>query len=400
MHPETGVYPVETLWLPPRAPVANAKRVDIQWLRALAASEVVIWHSDLIAKHFSPGRIQESGYLFYGGIGVELFFIVSGYIICMTYPRYRSAGAYLASRVLRIYPLYFLFTCLVVLAFILNPEWHLSNFELTAPSLLASVLILPQQGFPILGVGWTLEHEMIFYVSVFFLLLLPSARSENAKRAWAFILCAAGTTGLLLGTGASRAIWDYHLISPYLVAFGFGWLVRTLEDDPSIVRRGIAAAAFLLLFLIGALGSGPAEWAMAQRIAIAAIVFLFFFGLKFWLSADSRLGRAMTLIGDASFSVYLSHWFVLSILGKIFGRIGLPPEADLPIRIVGLALCTVVGILCFQLLEQPLDRFLRGRNPKAATVQDHRTTQAAERGGQSFADVSLRAQATTVERPP
>ena len=61
------------------------RRGDIQWLRAIAALEVVLIHSDLATKHISETSIVGTTYAYFGGIGVEVFFLVSGFIISMVY---------------------------------------------------------------------------------------------------------------------------------------------------------------------------------------------------------------------------------------------------------------------------------------------------------------------------
>src|SRR5215475_10296197 len=93
---------------------AQIKRNDLQWLRALAALEVVVWHSDLATKHFSPASLQTSIYTTLGGVGVELFFILSGYVICMQAPTYKTGAEFMIARIYRLLPLYWIFTSLVI----------------------------------------------------------------------------------------------------------------------------------------------------------------------------------------------------------------------------------------------------------------------------------------------
>ena len=82
------------------------KRYELQWLRALAASEVVVCHSDLLTKHFSDFRIGSlTWYYPLSGMGVELFFVLSGYIICMRAPSIDNGPRFLLSRILGLYPM-------------------------------------------------------------------------------------------------------------------------------------------------------------------------------------------------------------------------------------------------------------------------------------------------------
>jgi exopolysaccharide production protein ExoZ len=110
-----------------------------------------------------------------GGIGVEPFFIVSGYVMCLRVPKYTSGLAFLKARVVRIMPMYWIFTSLVVAVYFIYPQWRLNSLTLSTEAFVLSYLILPQRAYPILGVGRSLEHEMIFYASLAVLMLTCGA---------------------------------------------------------------------------------------------------------------------------------------------------------------------------------------------------------------------------------
>lgn len=345
--------------------VQASKRLELQWLRAFAASEVVICHSDLLTKHFSNLAIARSWYQPFSALGVELFFIVSGYVIAMRVGAKDTGGAFFAARALRLAPMYWFFTSIAVLAFLVNPAWHLNAFSLDPVSMAKSYLILPQQGFPILGVGWTLEHEILFYLGVALMLATVGAGS-SARLGLGWVMTALGAVALALGSpsgpvpggGSFGAALLTHVVSPFMLAFALGWLVRTLEG-----RRLLEVALLLLplaLLLSWALWMAPPGKLMpAWRIAAAGLVFGGFILCRHALQEDNRLGRTMVLLGEASFSIYLSHWFVLSAGGKLLGRIGLPASYDLPVRVVGVALAIAIGAALYLSLEKPVDRWLR-----------------------------------------
>lgn len=79
------------------------RRPDLEWLKALAALEVVVCHSDLAVKHFSGALLSRSWYL--PVIGVEVFFVVSGYLICLRASACPGALAFMRARFLRLLPL-------------------------------------------------------------------------------------------------------------------------------------------------------------------------------------------------------------------------------------------------------------------------------------------------------
>lgn len=344
------------------------RRTEIQWLRALAACEVVICHSNLLTKHFSTQVLTPAWYQPLSALGVELFFIVSGYVICMRVGAGDKGGAFLASRILRLYPMYWIFTSLAVVAFLLNPAWHLNNFDPNLVSMARSYLILPQMGFPILGVGWTLEHEMIFYAFVA-VMLLTIGGSNPAKLSLAWLFAGLGAIGLIMGAPPSPAIAGApgagptpllsHIFSPFMFAFGFGWLVRTLEAMTT-PRMALNALPFAVL-AAAPLWFAP-EWGLmpGYRIGVAAIVFMGFLSCR-RIFADNALNRLVWKLGDASFSIYLSHWFILSAGGKLLGHLDTPASLELPVRIIGISLSIAVGVAIFNILEKPIDRRLRRR---------------------------------------
>lgn len=348
--------------------MAAETRNDIQWLRCIAALEVVVWHSDLIVKHFSSNLITQTFWEPLGGIGVELFFIVSGYVICMRAPHYRTGLAFLRSRIYRLFPLYWIFTSLVILAYFLNRKWSLHGLELNPESVLSSYLILPQQRHPILGVGWTLEHEMVFYAFVAILMLLPLGLTMRSRFGFGLVLSALGLSGFFLGTGPNGETWDFHLTSPYLLPFAFGWLARLVNEPGSGSGRRSAAllGSFLAVVALGARFGDQQENLLAGRFALTAAFFFVFWKAERIFRIDNLVNRSAATIGNASYSLYLSHWFVLSIAGKVLGQLPLSPSLGIVVRLLGILLCVVVGQVLFTYLEKPIDRMLRGRAGKPA----------------------------------
>lgn len=339
--------------------MAGAKRTEIQWLRALAATEIALAHSDLVTKHFSDYRlVNEWWYQPLGGTGVELFFILSGYVICMRIRSYATGGAFMLSRVRRLFPLYAIFTTLVLVTYFINPAWRLNNFHISLTSIAQSYLILPQYKSPILGVGWTLEHEMIFYWLVG-LVMLGWSMQSRARPAIAWILAGMGFIGCLQGPEPGYGLWAFHIFSPYMFAFGCGWLLCCVEemDTP-------AWAANLAIFA----GIGGLAYAVGTdfgdrlvfRIAVMALIFYGFIASRRAFEVDNLMNRIAVKAGDASFSIYLSHWFVLSAMGKVLGAIQPPAYTADFLRAFGIFVSVAIGIWLFRMLERPLDLWLRG----------------------------------------
>jgi exopolysaccharide production protein ExoZ len=357
--------------------VTKIKRNDIQWLRAIAATEVTVWHSDLVTKFFSSTHIHDSFYKPLGGVGVELFFILSGYVICMQAPTYRTGAAFMMSRLYRLTPLYWLFTTLVLVAYFVNPAWRLHGLDFDGLHLLKSYLFFPQQGPPVLGVGWTLEHEMVFYAIVAVAMVAVPTLHRQEKFGIAFLLAGLGLLGFVLGTGPSKLVWDFHLASPYMLAFGFGWFMRVLDEGTNGHGKSGPVIAFCLIALAAFVATNSVDAIVLYRIAVAGAVFTAFCRWRAAFEASNPLNRVMGRIGDASFSLYLSHWFILSMSGKVLSHFALPASMDLGIRLSAIALCTALGYWLFVALEKPVDRYLRGGSRNLRVVDPLARVQTA-----------------------
>ena len=268
---------------------------------------------------------------------------------------------FIVSRVIRIYPLYWVYTIVVVVVGLLAPAWRLGNFEPDVPTFARSFLITPGWGFPILGVGWTLEYEMVFYVFVAFLIALGCIRGRwMTTVAWgAGVL---GCIGCVWGPESAGSALRFRVFSPYMLAFGAGWFFRCLEQAPPAAQLRSLALFGVIAAIAVWCGS---DWGdrLVFRISVAAAVFGIFLGARCLFQADNMLNRIAWLVGDASYSLYLSHWFVLSSIGKFFGAFSPSPDVVWIVRIAGCLLSIAVGILLFRYLETPLNRRLRNYLP-------------------------------------
>lgn len=339
--------------------MSTGKLNDIQWLRAIAAIEVIIWHSDLITKHFSPYMLHASNYKQLGGIGVELFFVISGYVICLRAPTYETAFKFMQSRVYRLFPLYWFFTSLVLLAYVVDRNWNLHGLPPDAARVLKSYFILPQWDVPVFGLGWTLELEMVFYAIVAVVFWASAGLSAGIKKSIALLLGALGLVGFIIGTGPSRRFWDFHLLSPYLLAFGYGWLVRVVEEQGGWRQQTDLVGAFAAISLMALFAAKGLDRDVTYHIVLSAALFSLFRHFRDVFEAANSLNRTMALVGDASYSLYLSHWFVLSIGGKLLAVVQPTASMDLLFRVIGSSISIGVGVLLFVMLERPIDRLLR-----------------------------------------
>ena len=310
----------------PGAP--TPQRLD--WLqvgRAIAAVSVCLYHAgDQMTK-----RAPEIGafQLFHDGrLGVDLFFVISGFIICYIHAgdigRPERLARYAYRRITRIYPLYWLVFLSVLPIYFAFPSAGVDSIR-EPLSILRCVLLLPNPpDGQTIGVAWTLVYEVSFY-ALFAVLIVNRWAGALVIGAWALLM-------VLINLGLFRLgyLTAFFSIRYLEFAIGAGVFVLSRHYRP---RKAlwIAGCACVALFTIGLVW--PDASALLDDkggVLIAGVLSgLVVFGLV--ATPDDRLhaskiGRAVSKVGDASYSIYLVHWLIGWVLDKIYGKLD-PPSA-------------------------------------------------------------------------
>ena len=257
---------------------------SIQVLRAIAACAVVVLHA-------YPDAHTPIGNAGYGAAGVDLFFVISGFIMANV-SQGRTSGEFLGDRLWRIYPLWWI----AVL------PW-LFMVPRGGTFILSSLTLWPVYpgGYyvPVLKVGWTLSFELLFYLGM---TLAIATRPIVLMATYAlFLLGALMTSSPLL-----------HFVgSPMALEFLLGVLVAKLPKRASL---GLLIAVGLALFAFTDPGLGDVESSLGPQWALRrALEWGFPAALIVWgaLSLEElfrhRAFDVPVAIGDASYSVYLFH---------------------------------------------------------------------------------------------
>jgi exopolysaccharide production protein ExoZ len=358
------------------------KLVTIQWLRAVAAIMVVVHHALFFTDSMQSVPVDTERELFGFSswwFGVHLFFLVSGFIMIKTASGFGEAGAwriFLTRRLLRVVPLYWLVMTPMVVAVIVWPhllEIQGSKFQY----ILSSYLFIPSPRVegdlrPILGQGWTLNYEMFFYAAFAVAMLLPRRTAILAMTIGFVSLVFFGRN--LTASSPALSTWTDGIILEFLfgVYVGFahqnGWrlsrwtactvvaagvwlIVLDFHQLPVFIFAGIPAT----LILCGTvLGPQP---------------------------GDSRFSRALAGIGDASYSLYLTHVLVLRCVNSLWrAEVAdrLPPIAFL---IVAISASIIVSLIVYRLIESSMTLFLQRRLLGTSTAK--RPQEADNRGAAS-----------------
>lgn len=338
----------------------------IQIARAAAALLVVIWHAGGVSGNFRDVDIVPPAWLQFGDGGVDLFFVISGFIIMhVTRSPHFDARDFLMKRFLRIYPLYAFFSALVLFAFLINPAWKL-GVETPTPDIIAkSFLVLPQQPFPILFVGWSLEHEAIFY------LIVAAVFAAGWRQVLLPFLLTLFLAGVLLRI-AFGDFWDDHLLSPFHIQFAIGVLAYHHRHRLAPFKCLVPVAAGLAIYALTAwLTKGSVirnAWPDSPAFPLLltrTVGFGIGAGLMLVGSVNMNVARlrdsrfwapAMALLialGDASYGLYLSHPFVMSLAGKLGVALRVSGSTAVVLLVLAVAAAALVALIFYRLVEKP-----------------------------------------------
>lgn len=333
------------------------QRIDgLQWGRGIAALAVVFAHALV---HPLPGLSEFPRML--GIVGVTLFFVISGFIMVVTTGQARfDPLSFLAHRLLRIAPLYYLLTSLTAILVLALPSFF-KHTVFEPGHFLMSLLFIPDirpesgEIVPLLKLGWTLNFEMFFYV-VFALLFWMRAMARAVVLTVLFV-------GLAVLGG--RVAFESPVMEFYtrndILSFVAGTWVGIAFNAGLIMRfgpamRGILAFGVLLLTLDYL---WFASWIADKRIPIALICAAAVWVLAgFFERQDSWILTAISFAGDSSYSIYLAHMFAIGGMVAVLPH--LIPGVSYPALVVASVLAGIgLGIMCYLVLERPVQRATR-----------------------------------------
>ena len=359
-----------------RKPAAVKPPVDrletIQILRGVAAMLVVYNHAGLLVIQATE-RLGQSllvpteAFATFGSIGVDLFFVISGFVMAMSargFDGQRDGARFLALRFVRIAPLFYIF-CLLWLTQLLPAGVSVSSGTVSNSLLFLPLIDRTEYSWPIHYLGWTLSFEFIFYLIVSG--LIASGQSRNAT-----MLLLAMLALPLLSYPFSDGLVLWHMFTnpiQWEFAMGVGlfllWQAQLLRQ---IRMATLAGLLFSVVLLAGMLLQGEAIFLAKDTVnGTTSAGRALYWGVPMALLLCLLLGsepltsgrprQLLTVVGDASYSIYLSHLFVVRAAEEVVERDWLPfapgQGADLLLSVV-LVLSAIVGFGVHRLIERPL----------------------------------------------
>jgi exopolysaccharide production protein ExoZ len=342
---------------------------SIQILRAIAACLVVFSHAlhetAEIAVHSGrrPLRLDVIDW----GFGVDIFFVISGFIMIYTtaelFAQPGASRTFLVRRIVRIVPLYWLMTAGLVLTFLVAPK--MLNVPIEGwRSIVSSFLFIPDlrgngEVRPIMALGWSLNYEMFFYAVFAVCLLAPLRRATIYLAAFFVGISILGAT--VKFQSIALAYWTNSIVLEFL----FGALLA-LACRAKFTIGPVAAWSLVALGAALAVALGP-FWGIDQvlprcvsgGLPATLIVAAAAFGPR--LSA-SWLVTPLVVLGDASYSLYLTHPFAIRPMRNIWMTLdgGRLPLALYVILCVGAGIAA--ALIVYRWIEKPMTDALRSRS--------------------------------------
>ena len=322
--------------------------VYIQILRFLAAIAVVAFHAWGVAPNYVavPDDAASFG-LWHGGHGVDLFFVISGFIIFYaTQDSGQSPAAFLRRRVERIVPLYTVVIVAVTGLALLwpavfgAPDWY------TPRHILKSLMYVSftDGEMPVVYVGWSLEYEMYFYLVVGLLMALATQVWRSVVMLFSVVVIAGQLAGVATALGNCA-----FFVNPLLLELVVGVVVGHIfvKGRPDWLMIAAVACAFAAV-----LAADPFNRAVVCGIPAACLVAGGAY-LSRRRTSPSWSERALARLGDASYSIYLAQVQTVSFTCLLVASL---VPAIPPLLLVFAVCCVVVlfGLLINVAIERPL----------------------------------------------
>lgn len=339
--------------------LSDGRDNNLNLIRAIAATAVLVSHAWPIA--LGPGTVQPmqalTGHTL-GSLSVYAFFVISGFLIAMSFARSRSRARFVQARVLRLFP--GLLVSLLLVAFglglwvtALPRATYLTDPDTYVFVLRNLALIKPQYTLPgvftdlpyptIEGSIWTLVYEVACYVGVF----LAGVLGLLQRRVWITGIIALYILGWAVKDAAGLKIqYNIDMLYTLSVPFALGMLFYLWQHRLPL-RLWIAVA----LTGLATLSRGSVAYELALQLALA-------YGI-FWLAyvPKGALLRGYNRLGDYSYGIYIYAFPLQGLAVWLYG-----PQTPLINIALALPLTLICAVLSWHWVEKPaLDLRHRGR---------------------------------------
>jgi len=338
----------------------NQHFTGLQVLRFAAAMLVVMMHiTQAISIHITGQGPDQ--YWVSGTAGVDIFFVLSGFVMTITTgavpaapaARRHAAWVFFRRRLVRIVPLYWFCTMLKVALLLAVPALAVKS-TIEPAHLAASLLFIPATSpwglvQPVLPVGWTLNFEMLFYAvfAIGMLLGAPLIRFCLLVFASLFLL------GQYLSGVVPLAFYADSIIFEFILGVAIAESVLHFRAGSPALGALLVLAGVAFTFGVGwdEGATRLASWGIGAAVIVLGAV---------WLEPLIRrapLASPLAFLGDASYSIYLVHTFVVPACVPLLRRLGVTDPTAIVLLVSALVMLT--GALSYRWLEKPMTSFFK-----------------------------------------
>ena len=337
----------------------------IQVLRGIACILVALMHITLTFSETYHTSFLGDIFKF-GGSGVDIFFVLSGFIITYSNKKYIGNRAriiqFLKKRVIRIFPIYWVIISVFLVLQLLLSSFYRTHFQLSAANILNTYLLLPNHNM-VNGVSWSLTNELFFYILFTLALVIPK-KKYTLLLLWLYLLflLLVPATFILCGDNSNR--FAGLLIFPMNIEFLLGIIVVLfLERFPKnwckpFLIAGIACFIIAAIFYNNGLFLFNNGYDRVLMFGLPSFLIIFSL-VKYEVVNNIIINRLFIKLGDASYSIYLLHLPLVAAFFKI--AIKLPITNNFLLTLLSIALLAIIcftGMLIYKKIEQPLIKWL------------------------------------------
>lgn len=315
--------------------------IGIQILRGLAAMCVVFYHIQLLAeKNGIDSDILVNPILAHMYYGVDIFFVISGFIMTKTVIRNdMTASKFIKNRLIRVVPLYWFLTIIFFVG-INSLSKILSIRGYSYKDLLSSITFvsgIAQGRVPIIDQGWSLEYEMIFYVLIAYFMIFAKGLKTMFLAIFALII--------FCSFGLDLVVLEF--------AYGIGiYIIVSKFKLPRCLLRSVLVLGVVILLFASLSGIGNDYRFILFGFPAALIVL----GST---SVNVRSGSRLVLLGEISYSLYLSQSLILWWLVQFAIQINLVNVQLIFLVCLVPMFCIIAGYSVYKFVEQPIDRLIK-----------------------------------------
>lgn len=312
--------------------------MSIQLLRGIASLLVLCLHS--VYKEKTYGEAYFDGFSI-GHIGVDIFFIISGFVMLYTLNPELDAKKFLLKRVIRILPVYWATLCIAITVYLINPSLVNGGRD---SSILGSIFLIPTHDLFLNQNAWTLTYEFIFYIIFSTLFIF---KGDYKVVSVVFVILALSCVGQIISV--SNPLLSY-ITSSLLIEFIYGFFLCYFYKYFDFKFKMVFVVLNIILSLLVISSNIGVQYRFLYlglpALTTCCIIILF----DDWI--NKYTAPLSDFLGDISYSLYLIHPFTLSGTSIILRHFEITNPYLFVTILISVSLFS--GWLTFQLIEQPL----------------------------------------------